>query len=474
MACSQTYEELFRGKTFTYFFERKNFSEANQYCINNYNGSLAVADDEDTLRALLPVKKSFPTGCEGNYFWIGLKKENGRRVWINKQQPSEFIKNVTTYLVSQTINCSCYAAEPLRENQNREKIKLKLGEVNCGTAVSFICEHERVTTSSKQPTTSIPAKVSTTLAETRRTIPSTPHRSSAKTSSVPNRNHALVQSIPTEIPSNVSPTVFVSPAITPTPLTNSQAGTSNSNMGVIIGSVVGVLAILAILLIFWLVWKCKSKNSQCGKNDKPVNDSDHSEDSVSSNPVVKPAYLAAGESSTAGGLFSEYLSVNERVVSATESDYDHLRRDVQDKEDLVAYAEINRNNKTKGEASFSKLPADIPATELDYDHLRRDVQDSEELVAYAEINRNNKTKSEASFPERSANIPHASRPESLQGKEICSSVNKPESLSMSGDSNTEIKDLYSTVNKPKLLTLDNDVKPSDVKDLYSTVQNKKK
>ena len=430
MACSQTDEVFSEGKTFTYVFERKTFSEANQYCINNYDGSLAIADDEDTLRALLPGENVFPIGCLAHYFWIGLKKENGSLVWINEQQPSDYIRNVKTTPLSQT-TCSRYVVEPLKTNQSRKNIDVKLGEVDCGTSVSFICERAQVTTSSKQPTISIPAEVSTTLAETRRTIPSTPHRSSVKDSSVPNRKHTQIPSDPTKTPSNVSPTVSVSPAKTPTPVTTSQAGTSNSNMGVIIGSVVGGIALLAILLIiFLLVWKRKrSGTSQCGKNHKPVNDSDCSENSASSNPVAEPAHLAAGESSTAGGLSSEYLSVSERAV---------------------------------------------PATESDYDHLRRDVQDNEELVAYAEINRNNKTKSETSFSERPTNTTHASRRESSQEKEISNTVNKLESLSLNEDSNTEIKDLYSTVNKPKQLTSDNDAKTSDAKDLYSAVQNKKK
>ena len=347
MAYSKT-SEAFSGKTFTNVFECKNFSEANQHCINNYDGSLAIADDELSLRALLPDRSLFPTDCEGNYFWIGLKKENGSLVWINEQQPSDYIANVESKQVgpSRTITCSRYAVQPLKKNQNRKNIDLKLSEVDCGIPLLFICEYGRVT----------------------------------------------------------------------------KAGTSNSNTSVIIGSVVGgialVLAVGLLLIIFLLVWKRKrSGTSQCGKNHKPVNDSDCSENSVSSNPVVEPAYLAASESSTAGGLSSEYLSVSERAVPATESDYDHLRRDVQDKEEFVAYAEINRNNKTKSEAIFSERPAYI---------------------------------SDASRRERS------------QGKEISSTVNKLESLSLNEEGDTEIKDLYSTVNKPKQLTSDNDAKTSDV------------
>ena len=85
------------GKELSFMFSRgKVCLKQTNIASNNYNGNLAIADDENTLQSIRPVKQEFPEDCCDNYFSIGLTQGDGYLKWINGQQPSEFIKSRRT------------------------------------------------------------------------------------------------------------------------------------------------------------------------------------------------------------------------------------------------------------------------------------------------------------------------------------------------------------------------------------------
>ena len=87
-----SYNITFSEKTYIYDFDRQVYPNANQHCVDMYNGTLVEADEMKTLSAIRPVRTEFPDGCEDNYFTIGLSNHSGVLSGINGSTPSSMIE----------------------------------------------------------------------------------------------------------------------------------------------------------------------------------------------------------------------------------------------------------------------------------------------------------------------------------------------------------------------------------------------
>ena len=306
MTCTRTssYNITFSEKTYTYVFNRQGYSDANQHCIDNYNGTLAMADNEDTLQTIRPNRTLFPQGCADNYFRIGLSNKSGVFSWVDGSIPNTNVENVQTITISGS-SCSNYALQPPLNNTKKQE-KLKFFIVDCTDFLPFICE-------------TAPLKI---------------------------------------LPPAINPTTIVSTSPKPT--------TSSTNLGAIIGGAVGVFVLALLALLF--VKKCrKSKKSSVKSGEKAYN-AVGNETRVNDDLAVESLYAAAAEATVTAVYASDYSTIGEKsAVSASDGDYDHLGQNglnendgdydhVPSNEQHVAYAEINEVN-LRGGTSSSSTPA---------------------------------------------------------------------------------------------------------------------
>ena len=119
-------------RAYIYCYSRATYETANEECRDSHNGTLAIPNNEETLKDLFD---GFGKLNEGDaWFRIGLSKRNGVFEWING---SKFTENGKVFNNFSPSNCIGYAI-----NSGDTFSTAKFYNVGCSHQIQYICEKQ--------------------------------------------------------------------------------------------------------------------------------------------------------------------------------------------------------------------------------------------------------------------------------------------------------------------------------------------
>ena len=121
-------------RSYIYHKEGLDFQDANEHCKTNHNGTLVIADNEQTLRDLLGSYQKYKLDLKG-YFRIGLKQQNGLLNWIDGNNCSD--NSNLVFPANAKESCKGFAV--LFQDQ-KLKVEPKFYAVNCSYPLPYICK----------------------------------------------------------------------------------------------------------------------------------------------------------------------------------------------------------------------------------------------------------------------------------------------------------------------------------------------
>ena len=119
-------------RAYIYYYSRATYETANEECRDSHNGTLAIPNNEETLKDLF---NGFGKLNKGDFwFRIGLSKRNGVFKWING---SKFTENGKVFNNFSPSNCIGYAI-----NSGDTFSTAKFYNVGCSRQIQYICEKQ--------------------------------------------------------------------------------------------------------------------------------------------------------------------------------------------------------------------------------------------------------------------------------------------------------------------------------------------
>ena len=134
---SYPYKRKTASFIYTYYGNQKNYTEANQVCVQKENGTLAIINNQTMLEYL---GKNALGNRYTQYFRIGLSKQGGKFHWIDGKNYSQNLNIYSSSMEESKTSCISYA---ILVNE----INYQLHDNNCSYPLTFICQ-----TTIKEPT----------------------------------------------------------------------------------------------------------------------------------------------------------------------------------------------------------------------------------------------------------------------------------------------------------------------------------